>query len=113
MTQHLEALYGFATAGVSALALWIAQVAPSIASPALETGGTIGLIGGLSFALIIVWRDRAELVKSLHEAEAARLADSKEANKQYREDSEKGEASRQELIRELRTQTVAIKENKR
>ena len=110
MTNHLEAIYGFATAGVSALALWIAQIAPSVASPSLEAGGTVGLIGGLSFALIIVWRDRAELVKSLHESEASRINDAKEALTQWKIDAEKGERSRQELIRELRTQTQVIKE---
>ena len=112
MTYHFEALYGFATAALSSAALWLAQVAPPEIAPSLETGGTVGLIGGLTFALITVWRDRAALVKSLHESESARIADAKDSLTQWKIDAEKGERSRQEMIRELRTQTAAIKENK-
>lgn len=112
MTLHIEALYGFGTAAVSSLVLWVAQVAPPGIESTLQAGGTVGLIGGLGFALVVVWRDRAELVKSLHASEASRIADAKESLMQWREDAEKAERSRQELIRELRTQTAAIKENR-
>ena len=112
MNHQFEAIYGFATAGLSSVVLWVAQVAPTDIAPSLETGGTVGLIGGLTFALVIVWRDRTELVKSLHDSEAARIADAKESLTQWKLDAEKGERSRQEMIRELRSQTAAIKENK-
>lgn len=111
MTHQFEALAGFATAGISALALWLADAAPENLSTGLQAGGTVGLIGGLSVALVVVWRNNMELVKALRESEAARLLDQKDANRQYRADADAGEHSRQELIRELRTQTEVIKRN--
>lgn len=121
MTHHIDALTGFGTAMVSTAALWLAQTVPANIAPGLETGGTVGLIGGLSVALIAVWRDRSaqaaerkiereSLLDELRAEREARLADQKAVNAQYRLDSETGERSRQELIREMKTQTRAIQE---
>ena len=98
-------------AGVSTAALWLSDVAPSVIEPAaLQTGGTIGLIGGLSVALVAVWRDRASLAAQLKQSEADRLADQKAVNVQYRQDMEKADLSRGTLIREIQEQTRAIRD---
>lgn len=110
MTHHLEPILGFSMAGISTATLWLAESAPAVIEPALQTGGTIGLIGGLSVALVAVWRDRKELAQQLKDSEAARLEDQKAVNVQYRLDMEKADLSRGTLIREIQEQTRAIRD---
>lgn len=112
MTNHLEPVFGFATAGMSTAALWLAQAVPPSVEPILQAGGTVGLIGGLSVALVAVWKDRSELVKRLGESEAARILDAKDALKEWKLESERGDRSRRELLIEMKNQTSAIKGEK-
>ena len=109
MTHHIEALSGFVLAAISSFAVSLSQIAPAGLEQTLQAGGTVGLIVGLTFALVFVWRDRAELMKALQASEQSRIDDAKEALTQWKIDAEKGERSRQEMIRELRNQTEAIK----
>lgn len=69
-----QTVFGFCTAGVSSLALWIAQtgVMPGDTRTVVETGGTIGFIVGLSYGCITLWkevqtqrREMAELNKEI------------------------------------------------
>ena len=71
----IEPILGFTCATVSTFALWLAQTEASIPEPAkkwIETGGTVGLIGGLSFGCVTLWnanqaqkKEMAELNKEI------------------------------------------------
>lgn len=106
---HIESVAGFATAGASTAVLRIAQTVTPAAEPWLQLGGTVGLIGGLSYGCITLWKSNQELMKNLRESEAARLKDSKENAAQYRTDALRADESRRELIRETKIQTATIK----
>ena len=48
---------GFVTAGISTASLWLANAAPDAASSGIiELGGTVGLVGGLSYGCITLWK---------------------------------------------------------
>jgi len=71
---------GFVAAGFSSASIWIAQLP---GSPGwLEMGGTLGLIGGLSFACITMWK---ALQDHRHESRAEREADAARADRERRE----------------------------
>lgn len=112
MTHHLELIGGFCTAGASTLALWLADSVPVGSPGALETGGTVGLIGGLSVALIAVWKDRAAIIEKLSKSEELRIAEAQAQTKIYREEMTAARASRDALLLELQQQTQAIKDQK-
>lgn len=112
MTNHIEPLIGFSTAGLSTATLWLAQAAPASVEPILQAGGTVGLIAGLSVALIAVWKDRAELAKKLGESESSRIVDAKDALKEWKLEAERGDRSRRELLIEMKNQTSVIKGEK-
>lgn len=67
----------FVLAGLSTATIWIAQAVDSVPPQArgwMELGGTIGLIGGLSYGIVTLWkelqnqkRDTAELNKEIRE----------------------------------------------
>jgi len=107
---HIETIAGFATAGASSAVLWLSQTVTPAAEPWLQLGGTVGLIGGLSYGCITLWKSNQELLKNLRESEAARLKDSKDNAAQYRTDTLRADESRRELIKETKLQTSAIKE---
>jgi hypothetical protein len=71
----MQPVIGFVTATTSTVILYIAQAADSIPAAArgwIEGGGTLGLIGGLSYGCITLWkeiqngrREMAELNKEI------------------------------------------------
>jgi hypothetical protein len=66
----LEPILGFTCATVSTFALWLAQseiVIPEPAKTWIETGGTAGLIGGLSFGCITLWKANQAQKKEMAE----------------------------------------------
>ena len=86
-----DTLYGYATAGASTLALWLADAADVVVPGAgglLQMGGTAGLIGGLAVGCISLWR----LV----------LAQRAEINELNREIREEWKSQSEELISVLR-----------
>lgn len=86
MIPHLhDTLIGYATAGFSTIALWFANVAEAAvpgAGNVLQTGGTAGLIAGLTFGCISLWK----LVQSLRDEIRAQRAEIRELNEEIREE---------------------------
>lgn len=74
----LAPVIGFLWAGISTLALWLAdamsEVSP-ISKGWIELGGTLGLIGGLAYGCITLWK---ELQTQKREAREDREAHHKE-----------------------------------
>ena len=56
MTYHIDSILGFATAGTSTVALWLAEATPANVEPWIQTGGTVGLICGLSYGCVTLWK---------------------------------------------------------
>lgn len=57
-TDALSSVLGFIAAGVSTAVIWIAQAVEAVpARGMMELGGTIGLIGSLSYACITLWKE--------------------------------------------------------
>jgi hypothetical protein len=56
MTYHLDSVAGFALSGASTAALWLAQTTPTNVEPWLQAGGTVGLIIGLSYGCVTLWK---------------------------------------------------------
>lgn len=86
-----DVIYGYATAGASTLALWLADAAEVVvpgSGSLLQMGGTAGLIGGLAVGCISLWR----LV----------LAQRAEINELNREIREEWKSQSEELISVLR-----------
>lgn len=79
----LHPTIGFCTAVASTAALKLAQVVTDIAPGAkgwIETGGTMGLIGGLAYGTITLWRDNLAQKKELANLNAEIRKDWKEQN---------------------------------
>lgn len=78
----MQPIIGFTAATLSATALWLAESIPSIPPETrgwVEVGGTIGLIGGLSFACSKLWseiqkmRDEQRTEREAHRLEISEL----------------------------------------
>ena len=78
----LAPVFGFLGAGISTLALWLADVAAGVSPVSkgwIELGGTLGLIGCLSYACLTLWksldRQRKEATeeRDKHHLEIAKL----------------------------------------
>jgi hypothetical protein len=75
--EAIASVVSFSAAGLSTGTLWIAQAVESVPPQArgwMELGGTIGLIGGLSYGCVTLWkevqnqkRDMADLNKEIRE----------------------------------------------
>ena len=66
----IEPILGFTCATVSTFALWLAQTEMAIPEPAkkwIETGGTVGLISGLSFGCVTLWKANQAQKKEMAE----------------------------------------------
>ena len=84
--QILSSVHGFVLSGVSTLALWVAQTPEVAAMPGLtgwmQLGGTAGLIGGLAYGCVTLWKalqtQRSEMNTERKEA-AQTMADERAA----------------------------------
>lgn len=56
MTYHIDSILGFCFAAISSSALWFAQVTSPQIEPWLQAGGTVGLIGGLAYGCVTLWK---------------------------------------------------------
>ncbi len=75
MINHIHPIIGFGSAGVSTLGLWLAQTASPSIEQWVQGGGTVGLIGGLSYGCVTLWK-----------ANQKSMADIAELNKEIRTD---------------------------
>jgi len=67
MITHIEPIIGFTSATISGAVLWLAQAAPAAAEPWLQAGGTVGLISGLAFGCVTLWKSNQALQKEIRE----------------------------------------------
>lgn len=56
----IEPVIGFASATASTFILWIAQSTPPEVEPWLQAGGTVGLIVGLSYGCVTLWKSNQQ-----------------------------------------------------
>lgn len=78
-------LLGYLGAGVSTAVYWVAQTVDAIPPPArgwMEVGGTFGLIGGLTYGCVTLWK---ELQRVRSDANAQLDASRKEISELNRE----------------------------
>lgn len=82
LDPHVNPLIGFTTAGLSTATIWLAETASQVSPVSkgwIEVGGTIGLIGGLSYGCVTLWKEiqrmnnDARLEREVHRAEVAAL----------------------------------------
>jgi len=100
----IRSISSFLGAGI----LWIADTA--MATPDTFWLGLLKEVGLPTAMLVCAVYGLYHLSKKLSAAEEARTQDQKDMLAQYREDMTKADASRRELIRELRDQTNVIRE---
>lgn len=82
LDPHVNPLLGFVTAGVSTATLWMADIVAEVSPVSkgwIEVGGTIGLIGGLAYGCVTLWKeiqkmnDYAREEREAHREEVAAL----------------------------------------
>ena len=60
LDPHVNPLVGFVTAGLSTATIWLAETVSEVSPVSkgwIEIGGTIGLIGGLSYGCVTLWKE--------------------------------------------------------
>lgn len=81
----LQPILGYALAGVSTAAIWLANAMPD-PSPWLQLGGTAGLIGGLSYGCITLWKALKEQRSEFTAERAAFIRAKDDLEKEIRDD---------------------------
>ena len=89
LDPHFNPLLGFVTAGASTATIWLAetvsQVAP-VSQSWIEVGGTIGLIGGLSYGCITLWKEIQRMSADARDEREAHRAEIAALNAEIREE---------------------------
>ena len=60
LDPHINPLVGFVTAGLSTATIWLAETVSQVSPVSkgwIEIGGTVGLIGGLSYGCVTLWKE--------------------------------------------------------
>jgi len=82
LDPHFNPVLGFVTAGLSTATIWLAETVSQVSPVSkgwIEVGGTIGLIGGLSYGCVTLWKEiqrmntDARNEREIHRAEVAAL----------------------------------------
>lgn len=98
MTNHfdpLQPVLGYLTAAASAAVLWVGQIVDNlpISKGWLELGGTIGLVTGLSYGCVTLWKalqnQRVEMNQERREFIAAKDNLEKEIRTDWKQQNEK------------------------
>ena len=72
-------IVGFIGGGLSTIALWLADAVSPVSRDWVEVGGTLGLIGCLSYGCITLWKElqsqkkQCSLDRERHQSEVAML----------------------------------------
>jgi hypothetical protein len=88
MTHHIDPLQpvlGYVLAAVSSGALWMAEVVPD-GAPWLQVGGTAGLIAGLSYGCVTLWKSLQEQRREFTAERAAFIKAKDDLEKEIRDD---------------------------
>jgi hypothetical protein len=74
LDPHVNPLVGFVTAGISTATIWLAEIGSEVSPVSkgwIEVGGTIGLIGGLSYGCVTLWKEIQRMNKDAREEREA------------------------------------------
>jgi hypothetical protein len=81
----LQPILGYVLAATSSGVMWLAETVPAHA-PWLQVGGTAGLIGGLSYGCITLWKSLQEQRREFTSERAAFIKAKEELEKEIRND---------------------------
>lgn len=81
----LQPILGYILAAASSGVMWLAEAVPAHA-PWLQVGGTAGLIGGLSYGCITLWKSLQEQRREFTAERAAFIKAKDDLEKEIRDD---------------------------
>jgi hypothetical protein len=86
---HVNPLLGFVTAGLSTATIWLAETVSHVSPVSkgwIEIGGTVGLIGGLSYGCVTLWKEIQRMNKDARDEREAHRAEVAALNAEIREE---------------------------
>jgi hypothetical protein len=87
LDPHINPLVGFVTAGLSTATIWLAETVSQVSPVSkgwIEIGGTVGLIGGLSYGCVTLWKEIQRMNKDARDEREAHREEVAALNEEIR-----------------------------